>query len=134
MDIEIINFESRIERMEDVLADAAAGDFREIEVMEDDTLASVEMGLNLLLADLKEEIETTTKLIKKEQVLKIFIDYADFAKKVTEQIKAGKMDIELPPKTGIPEINEMRSAFEFLISTIRLLISDIEGGKDTISN
>jgi methyl-accepting chemotaxis protein len=134
MDLDIINFELRIEKIEDALVDAAAGDFREIDVNEDDTLASIEMGLNLLLSDLKYEIDTTTKLIKKEQVLDIFLDYSNFAKRATEQIKEGKLDIKLPPKTGIPEINEMRDSFNFLISTIRLLISNLEDGGNNIEN
>jgi hypothetical protein len=126
---EIINLDQRIERLEDVLADAAIGEFREIPVEQEDVLASVEMGLNLLLTDLKDEIEKTNKLIKREQILKIFIDYSNFAKQVTKQVKEGKMDIELPPETGITEVNEMRKSFEFLITTIRLLISDIDNSE-----
>jgi hypothetical protein len=126
MSVEIINLDQRIERLEDVLADAAVGDFREIDIDAEDVLASVEMGLNLLLTDLKDEIEKTNKLIKREQILKIFMDYSNFAKKVTEQVKEGRLDIELPPETGISEINEMRKSFEFLITTIRLLISDLD--------
>jgi hypothetical protein len=129
MSDEIINLDQRIERLEDVLADAAIGEFREIPVEQEDVLASVEMGLNLLLTDLKDEIEKTNKLIKREQILKIFMDYSNFAKQVTEQVKEGKMDIELPPETGITEINEMRKSFEFLITTIRLLISDIDNSE-----
>ena len=126
MSDEIIDLDQRIERIEDVLADAAVGEFREIDVEQEDVLASVEMGLNLLLTDLKDEIEKTNKLIKREQILKIFMDYSNFAKQVTEQVKIGKLDIELPPETGIEEINEMRKSFEFLITTIRLLIIDLD--------
>ena len=52
MSIEIKDLDQRIERLEDVLADAAIGDFKEIEIGDEDELASVEMGLNLLLTDL----------------------------------------------------------------------------------
>ena len=53
------------------------------------------------------------------------MDYSNFAKQVTEQVMEGTFDIELPPETSISEINEMRKSFEFLITTIRLLISDL---------
>jgi methyl-accepting chemotaxis protein len=123
----IKNLEMRVEKIEDVLAGAATGEFNEIEVKEEDILASIEIGLNLLLTDLKDQIDETNMLVNKQKkTLDIFNDYADFAKNATENIKSGNLDIELPPKSDVSEINKMRDSFEFLIATIRLIISDID--------
>lgn len=46
----------RIARMEAVLADAAAGNIASIEVTQDDPFSSVEVGLNIVLEDLRDEI------------------------------------------------------------------------------
>ena len=49
MEKSIEDFDKRIERIENALAEAATGDFTEIEIEKDDTLTSIEMGVNLLL-------------------------------------------------------------------------------------
>ncbi len=56
---EIKNLEDRIERMEEVIAEAAYGDFDtqiEIDPEAIDALAAVETGINLLIADMGEEV------------------------------------------------------------------------------
>ncbi len=63
----INNFEKRIETIEDILSSAAVGEFNEISIEEDDELASIEMGLNIVIGDLKEQIERTNVLVEKQR-------------------------------------------------------------------
>jgi rsbT co-antagonist protein RsbR len=67
MEKSIEDFERRIENIENVLAEAATGDFNEIVIEKDDTLTSIEMGVNLLLVDLKEEMAKSETLIKRQK-------------------------------------------------------------------
>ncbi len=52
----ITNLDARLARMEEILADAAAGQIRSIEVLGDDPFSSIEAGLNIVLEDLRQEI------------------------------------------------------------------------------
>lgn len=63
----ITNFKERIENIEDVLASAAVGDFGEIEIINDDALASIEMGMNMVLSDLKSQIAKNAELIDRQR-------------------------------------------------------------------
>ncbi len=61
---QIDNMEARIERIEEVLASAAGGDFQaQLEIAEghSDLLTSVETGINLLIADLGEEVRQSRR-------------------------------------------------------------------------
>ena len=61
------NFEQRVEVIENVLAAAATGEFNEIPVEENDILASIEVGLNLVISDLKEQIRKNNEMIEKQR-------------------------------------------------------------------
>jgi rsbT co-antagonist protein RsbR len=65
--VDIVNFDERIENLEDILASASMGDFDEIEIINDDALASIEMGLNMVLSDLKKQIEKNAELIERQR-------------------------------------------------------------------
>ncbi|MCA9686464.1 MAG: STAS domain-containing protein [Myxococcales bacterium] len=56
--------------LEEILADAAGGNFHEVEVGPDDELAAVELGVNTVLADLRRQIAETGAL-NRELDLKI---------------------------------------------------------------
>jgi len=60
--LRIAQIGERIERIEDVLSLAATGTFEEIEVANEDRLASVEAGMNLVLTEWREEMENTRNL------------------------------------------------------------------------
>lgn len=58
-DSAIDDLDGRLLVLEETLASAAAGDFQELEVSHDDPLAAVELGVNIVLDDLREQIAET---------------------------------------------------------------------------
>lgn len=60
----IADLESRIERMEEILSQAACGDFSvqiETDMDKADAFTAVEIGINLLISDMGEEVRESTK-------------------------------------------------------------------------
>lgn len=60
----IADLESRIERMEEILSQAACGDFGvqiETDIEKADALSAVETGINLVISDMGEEVRESTK-------------------------------------------------------------------------
>lgn len=63
----IDNFEKRINQIENVLAAAATGEFEELIIENNDGLTSVEVGVNLLLMDMKEQVQKTFDLLERQK-------------------------------------------------------------------
>ncbi|TKJ43707.1 sigma-b regulator rsbr [candidate division TA06 bacterium B3_TA06] len=62
----IADLESRIERMEEILSQAACGDFgvqieTDTDIEKADALSAVETGINLVISDMGEEVRESTK-------------------------------------------------------------------------
>lgn len=53
-------------------------------------------------------------------------EFTEIIEQTTAQMKSGNIDIELPPESDIPEVNRMRKSFQFLVTSIRLITTDIE--------
>jgi rsbT co-antagonist protein RsbR len=58
---DIRDIERRFLVLEEVLAGAVAGEFRSIEVQDEDPLAAIELGVNIVLEDLRAQIEQTMR-------------------------------------------------------------------------
>jgi len=59
---DILDLNARIARLEEALADAAAGAIQTVEVTGDDPFSSLETGFNILIEDLRDEIAATAEL------------------------------------------------------------------------
>jgi rsbT co-antagonist protein RsbR len=64
---EIKDFDKRLNQIEDVLAAGACGDFEEVIIEDDDGLTSIEIGVNLLMMDIKHQVEKTFALLERQK-------------------------------------------------------------------
>lgn len=148
---EIKNFTDRVQKIEDVLSSAAAGDFScQIDIpeaAESDLLNSVEYGINLMLSDMKEARENEGRHKRElEKSLEISLRQTEELESALETIKRQQAsirelstpilqlweDVLAMPIIGVVDTKRSMDIMERLLSEIkkskyRFVILDITG-------
>lgn len=132
----IADLESRIERMEDILSQAACGDFGvqiETETEKADALSAVETGINLLISDMGEEVRESTK---KAEELEEKLNLIEQQRKAIEELSTPIIKIWervlVLPLIGTLDTRRSQRLTEALLTDIattqtRVTILDITG-------
>jgi methyl-accepting chemotaxis protein len=63
-------------------------------------------------------------ILKIKEALGEIISLTNTVKEATESIKAGKMEIPFDTESSISEIRELKKRFQYMISVIRLLVTE----------
>lgn len=133
---EIKNLEDRIERMEEVIAEAAYGDFDtqiEIDPEAIDALAAVETGINLLIADMGEEVnQSQQKAHDLEEKLKLIEQQRKAIEELSTPIIKMWDKILVLPLIGTLDTRRSQKLTEALLTDIaatqtKVTIIDITG-------
>jgi len=129
------DLEKRLEAIEDILSEAAIGELDdELEITEDDSLSSVEYGINLMLQDIREMIEEDRKKAemiraKNEEMLRV--QDAALKELSTPIIKIWDGVLTLPV-IGVVDSRRSEEMMELLLENVvetqsRCVIIDITG-------
>lgn len=134
--IEINKIEERVEKIEEVLAAAAGGDFDaqlEVDIEHSDVFTSVETGINLLIADLSEEVRQSQR---RAQDLQEKLDLIEKQNRAIEELSTPIIKIWekvlVLPLIGAIDTRRSQSLTENLLteisaSTSKMAIIDITG-------
>lgn len=147
----IEQIEQRLQALEQTLANAAAGDFREIEVRHDDGLAAVELGVNIVLDDLNAQISQTAeanreldrKVVARTRELQEKLDYITGQNELIQRQRDAISELSTPvlqlwdeviamPVIGVVDSYRSEEIMDRLLASIeaggaRFAILDITG-------
>ena len=90
-----------------------------------DSFAVLERDMFNMVNKIQEmEKQNEMAVLKIKEALTEIISLTNTVKQATESIKAGKMDIPFDTESSISEIRELKKRFQYMISVIRLLVTE----------